>query len=155
MTLDIGDRAPTDPLDNDAGEPSGLADYAGRKLVVFFYPKAMTPGCTTEACAFRDNYEQFNAAGYDIVGVSPDLPAANAAFRERDLLPFKLLSDVDHSVADRLGAWGIKQNYGKEYEGLIRSTFALDEDGSITHAWRNVRAKGHVERVARELLAGQ
>ncbi len=152
MALDVGDPAPPDQLTTDQQGSASLRDHAGRKVVVFFYPKAMTPGCTTEACAFRDNFEQFQRAGYDIVGVSPDPPADNAAFRERDLLPFPLLSDPDHAVAEKLGAWGTKKNYGKEYEGLIRSTFALDEDGVITHAWRNVRAKGHVERVARELL---
>ena len=152
MAVDIGDAAPTDSLRNDIGEPSGLSEYRGSKVVVFFYPKAMTPGCTVEACAFRDNYQQFLDAGYDIVGVSPDEPEANAEFRRRDDLPFRLLSDVDHSVAERLGAWGVKKNYGKEYIGLIRSTFALDESGVVTHAWRNIRAKGHVDRVAEELL---
>ena len=152
MGLDIGDPAPADQLTTDQATPASLRDHAGRKLVVFFYPKAMTPGCTKEACGFRDNYEQFQAAGYDIVGVSPDPPEANARFRERDALPFTLLSDPDHVVAEQLGAWGIKKNYGREYEGLIRSTFVLDEQSSITHAWRNVKATGHVERVARELL---
>lgn len=152
MALDVGDTAPADQLTTDQEGIASLRDHSGRKVVVFFYPKAMTPGCTTEACAFRDNFEQFQRAGYDIVGVSPDPPSDNARFRERDLLPFTLLSDPDHAVAEQLGAWGTKTNYGKEYEGLIRSTFALDEDGVITHAWRNVRAKGHVERVARELL---
>ena len=152
MAVDIGDAAPTDSLRNDIGEPSGLSEYRDSKVVVFFYPKAMTPGCTVEACAFRDNYQQFLDAGYDIVGVSPDEPEANAEFRRRDDLPFRLLSDVDHSVAERLGAWGVKKNYGKEYVGLIRSTFALDESGVVTHAWRNIRAKGHVDRVAEELL---
>jgi peroxiredoxin Q/BCP len=152
--LDVGDPAPDDRLLYDDGSPGSLADHRGTKLVVFFYPKAMTPGCTTEACGFRDDYERFRAAGYEIVGISPDPPADNAAFRARDDLPFRLLSDQDHVVAARLGAWGIKRNYGKEYEGLIRSTFVVDEDGALTHAWRNVKATGHVERVARELLGG-
>ena len=112
MALDIGDRAPTGQLDDDAGQPSALGDYAGRKLVVFFYPKAMTPGCTTEACGFRDNYQQFGEAGYDIVGISPDTPEVNAAFRQHDLLPFRLLSDVEHSIADQFGAWGTKRTMG-------------------------------------------
>ena len=152
MGLEIGDAAPADRLTTDQGEAATLRDHTGRKVVVFFYPKAMTPGCTAEACGFRDNYGQFQEAGFEIVGVSPDPPSDNAAFRQRDDLPFDLLSDPDHSVAGQLGAWGIKKNYGKEYEGLIRSTFVLDESGVITHAWRNVRAKGHVERVAKELL---
>jgi peroxiredoxin Q/BCP len=150
--LEIGDHAPTNELVNDAGESAGFVDYRGSELIVFFYPAAMTPGCTAEACGFRDNFDRFKQAGYDIVGVSPDEPVANAAFREHDALGFRLLSDVDHVVAEQLGAWGMKVNYGREHEGLIRSTFVLDADGVITHAWRNVRAKGHVARVARELL---
>ena len=151
MAIDIGDRVPADQLTSDTGDTRGVAD-PGTGTVLFFYPKAMTPGCTKEACAFRDNYRQFLDAGYDIVGISPDPPERNAAFRERDDLPFALLSDPDHVVAEKMGAWGIKKNYGREYEGLIRSTFTVDETGVITHAWRNVKAAGHVERVARELL---
>jgi len=150
--LEIGDRAPGVGLVYDDGSDGSLLDGLGRKRIVFFYPKAMTPGCTKEACEFRDMSGEFAAAGYDIVGVSPDPPAANARFRERDGLAYRLLSDTDHTVATQLGAWGTKKNYGKEYEGLIRSTFVLDETGAITHAWRNVRATGHVGRVARELL---
>ncbi len=150
--LDIGDRAPGDELAYDDGSVGSLLDSLGRRRVVFFYPKAMTPGCTTEACGFSDRSTEFGAAGYDIVGVSPDAPEANAAFRKRDRLTFPLLSDVEHEVAGQLGAWGTKTNYGKEYQGLIRSTFVLDEEGIIVHAWRNVRAKGHVERVAKTLL---
>ena len=152
MAIDIGDPAPIAELRNDQDDPVTFSDYAGQNLIVFFYPKAMTPGCTTEACGFRDNYQQFCDAGFDIVGVSPDQPAANAAFRARDHLPFRLLSDVDHVVADQFGSWGLKKNYGREYEGLIRSTFVMDARGVVTHTWRNVRAKGHVERVARALL---
>jgi len=126
-------------------------DFAGRRLVVFFYPKAMTPGCTGEACDFRDRYEAFDAAGYAIVGISPDPPPANAAFAQRYGLRFPLLSDPDHEVASRYGAWGTKTNYGREFEGLIRSTFVLGPDGGLEHEWRNVRAKGHVARVARDL----
>ena len=107
--LEIGDHAPTNELVNDAGEPAGFVDYRGSKLIVFFYPAAMTPGCTAQACGFRDNFDQFKQAGYDIVGVSPDEPEANAAFREHDALGFRLLSDVDHVVAEQLGAWGMKK----------------------------------------------
>jgi thioredoxin-dependent peroxiredoxin len=120
--------------------------------VVFFYPRAMTPGCTTEACDFRDNYSAFEKAGYQVIGVSPDPPHRNAKFREKEGLTFDLLSDEDHSLADDLGAWGEKTNYGKTSMGLIRSTFVFDSEGEMTREYRNVRAKGHVARVAADLL---
>lgn len=128
------------------------SDFAGRRLIVFFYPKAMTPGCTTEACDFRDSYDDLLAAGYDIVGVSPDPPEANAKFKEKEGLPFPLLSDADHRLAEELGAWGKKKNYGKEYEGIIRSTFVLGPSGEIEHEYRNVKATGHVARLRQDLL---
>lgn len=128
------------------------SDFAGRRLIVFFYPKAMTPGCTTEACDFRDSYDELLAAGYDIVGVSPDPPEANAKFKEKEGLPFPLLSDEDHRLAEELGAWGKKKNYGKEYEGIIRSTFVLGPSGEIEHEYRNVKATGHVARLRQDLL---
>lgn len=127
-------------------------DFAGRKYVMFFYPKAMTPGCTAESCDFRDSYSEFVDAGYDIVGVSPDRPSLNRKFKEKEGLNFDLLSDEDHSLAESLGAWGEKKNYGKVYEGLIRSTFVIGEDGSVEKAYRNVRAKGHVARVKADLV---
>lgn len=126
-------------------------DLAGQRTIVFFYPKAMTPGCTTEACDFRDRYDQFTDAGYAVIGISPDPPEANAEFARQHGLSFPLLSDPDHAVATRFGAWGTKKNYGREYEGLIRSTFVLGPGGSVEHEWRNVRATGHVARVARDL----
>ncbi len=137
-----------------------LTDHEGNELrlhdhlpaVIFFYPKAMTPGCTAEACDFRDRLEPLTEAGYSVFGASPDAPARNAAFVEKERLTYPLLSDEDHSLASELGAWGIKKNYGKEYEGLIRSTFVIEEDGTISHAFRNVRAKGHAERVVKTLL---
>lgn len=138
-------------LADQHGDAVSSEDFAGRRLVVFFYPKAMTPGCTGEACDFRDRYEAFDAAGYAIVGISPDPPPANAAFAQRYGLKFPLLSDPDHEVASRYGAWGTKKNYGREFEGLIRSTFVLGPDGGLEHEWRNVRAEGHVARVARDL----
>lgn len=138
-------------LNDQRGDTVSSADYAGRRLVIFFYPKAMTPGCTGEACDFRDRYDAFDEAGYAVVGVSPDPPQANAEFAEHNDLGFPLLSDPDHEVASRYGAWGTKTNYGREYQGLIRSTFVLGPDGALEHEWRNVRAKGHVARVAREL----
>lgn len=139
-------------LTDHEGEPVSSDRYAGKKLIMFFYPKAMTPGCTTEACDFRDNYDDLLAAGYEVVGVSPDPPNANARFREKEGLPFPLLSDHDHGLAEQLGAWGTKKAYGKETEGLIRSTFVLDGEGNIEREYRNVKATGHVERLKKDLL---
>lgn len=139
-------------LVNQDGEPVSGSDFAGGKYVMFFYPRAMTPGCTTESCDFRDSYGEFADAGYSIVGVSPDPPSRNKKFREKEGLNFDLLSDEDHVLAESLGAWGEKKNYGKAYEGLIRSTFVVDENGKVVEAYRNVRAKGHVDRVKADLL---
>ena len=139
-------------LRNQDGESVSSDDFAGRRLVMFFYPAAMTPGCTLESCEFRDSYTEFTAAGYDIVGVSPDPPARNAKFREKEGLNFDLLSDEDHSLAEELGAWGEKKLYGKTSEGLIRSTFVLGPDGAVEKAYRNIKATGHVARVKEDLL---
>ena len=139
-------------LQNQDGESVTSADFQGKKYVMFFYPKAMTPGCTTESCDFRDNYSEFAEAGYEIVGVSPDPPDRNKKFKEKEGLNFDLLSDEDHQLAESLGAWGEKKLYGKVSEGLIRSTFVVDEDGNLAEAYRNVRAKGHVDRVKADLL---
>lgn len=139
-------------LSNQAGDQVSSNDFAGRKYVMFFYPRAMTPGCTTESCDFRDAYAEFRDAGYEVVGVSPDPPSRNAAFREKERLSFDLLSDEDHSLAESLGAWGEKKMYGKTSEGLIRSTFVIDEGGQVEKAYRNVRATGHVDRVKADLL---
>jgi peroxiredoxin Q/BCP len=138
-------------LPDQHGTPVSTTDYADQRLIVFFYPKAMTPGCTAEACDFRDRYERLLNAGYAVVGISPDPPAANARFAAEHDLKFPLLSDVDHEVAMRYGAWGTRKNYGREYEGIIRSTFLLGPDGQVEREWRNVKAKGHVERIAKEL----
>lgn len=152
--IDAGDAAPAFTLASDDGRTVSLSDYDGDRLIVFFYPAAMTPGCTTEACDFRDTHDDLLAAGYRILGVSPDEPERNARFRERDRLPYPLLSDPDHSVASAYGAWGTKKNYGREYEGLIRSTFVIGPDGTVEGAYRNVRATGHVARLTRDLLGG-
>jgi len=151
MTIEIGDRAPAFTLLDDRGEKTSLADFAGRGLVLYFYPKAFTPGCTTEACDFRDSHERFAAAGYAIAGVSPDSPATLARFRDEYHLPFRLLSDPDHAVAEAYGAWGTKKNYGREYEGLIRSTFVIGADGTVERVFGNVKAKGHAERLGADL----
>lgn len=126
-------------------------DFAGRKLVIYFYPKAFTPGCTTESCDFRDRHEFLSAQGYDIVGVSPDKPDYLEKFRNAYDLPFDLLSDPDHDMAEAFGAYGPKKNYGREYMGIIRSTFLVDDQGVIEEALYNVQAKGHAERIAKTI----
>ena len=138
-------------LPDQDGNPVSSADYHGRRLIVFFYPAAMTPGCTAEACDFRDNYSSLQAAGYDLVGISPDPPARNKKFQEKEGLPFPLLSDQEHKVAEKFGAWGPKMLYGKESVGLIRSTFILDPNGELEREFRNVKAKGHVARLTVEV----
>jgi peroxiredoxin Q/BCP len=148
MKLTAGDAAPFFSRLDHTGNEVTLDDYAGHRLVVFFYPKAFTPGCTTEACDFRDRHDAFYAAGYEILGVSPDAVAKLEEFRTEYELPFSLLSDEDHAMAEAYGAWGIKKNYGKEYEGLIRSTIVIDAAGLVDHAFYNVRAAGHAERVS-------
>jgi peroxiredoxin Q/BCP len=147
MTPSEGDRMPGFELTDDGGRPVESSDLVGSPLVLYFYPRAFTPGCTTEACDFRDRHEAFIAAGFRVFGISPDRVEDLARFRSEHQLPFPLLSDPDHAVAEAFGAWGTKKQYGREYEGMIRSTFVIDADGIIAKAWRNVRAKGHVDRV--------
>jgi len=152
MKLEPGDKAPSFARPNEEGTVLTAEDFAGTGLVVYFYPKAFTPGCTGESCDFRDNHKRFAAGGYQVIGVSPDPVDRLAEFRDEYDLPFPLLSDEDHEMAEAFGAWGIKKNYGREYEGIIRSTFVIDADGTIEHAWYNVRAKAHVSRVSSALL---
>jgi len=139
-------------LRNQDGDFVSSDDFAGRRLVMFFYPAAMTPGCTLESCDFRDSYDEFSEAGYEVVGVSPDSPARNAKFKEKEGLNFDLLSDEDKELATSLGAWGEKISYGKRLQGLIRSTFVIGPDGELEKAYRNVKATGHVARVKEDLL---
>ena len=146
--LQPGDTAPGFSASDQTGATRSLTDYTGRKLVLYFYPKAFTPGCTTESCDFRDRWEHFKAQGFDILGVSPDTPDRLAAFKAEYELPFDLLSDPDHDIATSYGAYGEKKNYGKTYLGIIRSTIIIDDDGTVTDAFYNVRAKGHAERIA-------
>jgi peroxiredoxin Q/BCP len=147
-------QAPTFVLSDETGKQVASKDLTGSSVVVFFYPAAMTPGCTKEACDFRDNHQVLLDAGYRVVGISPDLPERNARFRELEGLPFPLLSDPTHEVAAAFGAWGTKKNYGREYEGLIRSTFVIGPNGDIAREYRNVKATGHVARLVKDLLGG-
>ncbi|MFT3662930.1 MAG: thioredoxin-dependent thiol peroxidase [Gordonia sp. (in: high G+C Gram-positive bacteria)] len=149
--LEVGDIAPAFTLDDANGEPVSLADYAGRKVLVYFYPAAMTPGCTKQACDFRDNLAELNDAGVDVIGISPDKPAKLTKFVERDELTFPLLSDPDKEVMQAYGAFGEKKLYGKVVTGVIRSTFLVDESGRIAAALYNVRATGHVAKIRRDL----
>ena len=149
--LDPGATAPTWTLTSDGGEPVRLSDYAGRHLVIFFYPAAMTPGCTTEACDFRDSLEPLRAAGYDIVGVSPDKPEKLATFVAKESLTYPLLSDPDRSVLEAYGAYGEKKLYGKTTVGVIRSTVVVAPDGTVELAKYNVKATGHVAALRKAL----
>ena len=149
--LDPGTKAPSFTLEDYTGQQYSLADYAGHKVILYFYPKASTPGCTKEACDFRDNLASLKSLGYIVLGVSPDKPAALEKFTAKESLTFPLLSDADHAVALAYGAWGEKKNYGKVYEGLIRSTFVINEQGIIELAQYNVRATGHVAKLRRDL----
>ena len=150
--VEIGDQAPAFELTDDTGSVVALDGFRGRQLIVYFYPKAMTPGCTTEACDFRDHSDRLQEAGYAVVGISPDPVARLAKFKEKERLTFPLLADEDHEVAEAYGAWGTKKNYGREYQGIIRSTFVIGPAGTIERVYRNVRAKGHVDRLIGDLL---
>ncbi len=153
--LKEGDKAPEFCLKgiDEKGEEKEfcLKDFRGEKLILYFYPKDDTPGCTTEACDFRDNLSQLNSLGIRVVGVSPDSTNSHRKFKEKYNLNFTLLSDPDHSVASAYGAYGEKKMYGKTKMGIIRSTFLIDEEGRLQKAWYNVKAKGHVEKILKEL----
>jgi peroxiredoxin Q/BCP len=149
--LQPGDTAPAFTLTSDTGETVSLGDLAGRKVIVYFYPAAMTPGCTKQACDFTDSLDSLKAQGYEVVGISPDKPEKLAKFRERDSLTITLLSDPDKSVLTAWGAFGEKKLYGKVVEGVIRSTFVVDEGGKIEYAAYNVKATGHVAKLRKDL----
>ncbi|HSU73694.1 MAG TPA: thioredoxin-dependent thiol peroxidase [Terrabacter sp.] len=149
--LEPGEEAPAFSLPDDTGETVSLSDFAGRRVIVYFYPAAMTPGCTKQACDFSESLESLKRDGYDVVGISKDKPAKLAKFRERDQLTIPLLSDEDLAVHTAYGAWGEKKLYGKTVEGVIRSTFVVDEEGKVAHAFYNVKATGHVAKLRRDL----
>ena len=152
--LEPGAKAPAFTLRDDQERTVRLADFAGTSLILFAYPAAMTPGCTTEACDFRDSLTVLQAQGYAVAGISPDQPAALAAFRDRDHLTYPLLSDPTHAVLEKYGAWGEKQLYGRTVTGVIRSTFVIGATGRIEHAFYNVKATGHVAKLRRDLKLG-
>jgi peroxiredoxin Q/BCP len=149
--LATGDTAPDFTLPDADGNTVRLADFRGRNVVVYFYPAASTPGCTKQACDFRDNLAELNDAGFAVVGISPDQPAKLARFRDNEKLTFPLLADPDRTVLDAYGAYGEKLLYGKKVTGVIRSTFVVDPQGKISQALYNVKATGHVDKLRRDL----
>lgn len=151
VRLAPGDRAPAFTLKDDEGNTVRLSDLKGQKVIVYFYPAAMTPGCTTQACDFTAAMTDFTTAGYTVLGISPDSPEKLAKFRHEGALNFPLLSDPSKATMEKYGAFGEKQLYGKTVVGVIRSTFVIDEKGRIEQAQYNVKAKGHVAKLAREL----
>ncbi|KQM40185.1 MULTISPECIES: thioredoxin-dependent thiol peroxidase [Microbacterium] len=149
--LEKGDIAPDFTLIDQDEHPVSLGDFRGRRVILYFYPAAQTPGCTTQACDFRDSLASLQGAGYTVLGISRDTPEKLRAFRDSDGLTFPLLSDADHAVHEAYGAWGEKQNYGKTVTGVLRSTFVVDEEGKIVEAMYNVKATGHVARLRKTL----
>ncbi|MCF4007438.1 peroxiredoxin [Corynebacterium uropygiale] len=151
--LEPSDQAPDFSLPDESGTPRSLEELLREhgRLVVYFYPRANTPGCTTEACDFRDNLSQLADMGVAVVGISPDTPDKLASFKDRYDLPFPLLSDPEHTTLSAYGAWGEKKNYGRVTEGVIRSTVVLNDDGTVALARYNVKATGHVARILRDL----
>ncbi|MBU0929329.1 MAG: thioredoxin-dependent thiol peroxidase [Spirochaetes bacterium] len=146
-----GSLAPDFTLQDDEGKPVSLSSYRGKTVVVYFYPKDDTPGCTKEACGFRDAYDLFLAKGAVVIGVSPDKPASHGRFRAKHGLPFVLLADPEHSVLEAYGAWGEKSMYGKKYMGVVRSTVVVAPDGSVLKAFPKVSPEGHAAEILAEL----
>ncbi|MFI6649856.1 thioredoxin-dependent thiol peroxidase [Streptomyces sp. NPDC050529] len=149
--LKTGDTAPAFTLPDADGNDVSLADHKGRKVIVYFYPRALTPGCTKQACDFTDNLDLLTAAGYDVIGVSPDKPEKLAKFRDEENLKVTLVGDPAKETLEAYGAFGEKKNYGKTVMGVIRSTIVVDENGKVEHAFYNVRATGHVAKIIKDL----
>ena len=149
--LSAGDKAPDFTLPDPDGTPVTLSSFAGKNVVVYFYPAASTPGCTTQACDFRDNIASLRSAGYEVLGISPDSQDKQKRFRDEEHVPYPLLCDPSHEVLEAYGAWGEKNNYGKTVIGVIRSTFVIDEKGEIEKAMYGVKATGHVAKLRRDL----
>lgn len=149
--VEEGEMAPDFSLVADDGKKVTLSGLRGKKVVLYFYPKDDTPGCTTEACSFRDNLSMLQSRGAVVLGVSPQDEASHTKFKEKYSLTFPLLVDLDHAVASEYGAWGMKKNYGKEYEGILRTTFVIDEQGKVKKVFRNVKTEGHALQVLEAL----
>lgn len=144
-------KAPDFVLNDETGKPRKLSDFLGKPVLLYFYPKDDTPGCTTEACNFRDNYSAFQSAGVTILGISPDTPKSHTNFKEKFNLPFTLLADPDHKICELYGVWGRKKLYGKEYDGVFRTTFLISADGNIKKVFENVKPAEHSSQVLAEL----
>lgn len=151
IELKIGDQAPEFKGIDQNGNPISSADFAGKKLVLFFYPKASTPGCTAESCNFRDHYSEWKAKGYEIVGVSADSVKRQKAFAEKNEFPYPLIADEEKKVIQAFGAWGPKKLYGREYEGIFRYTFVMDENGVIVHIIKKVKTKEATQQLFEDL----
>jgi len=147
MTAIIGEKAPNFTLPSNEGKEISLSDYIGKNIVLYFYPKDMTPGCTTEACDFRDSYQMFEEEDTVVLGVSPDPISRHEKFIEKHGLPFLLLSDEKQEAAQKYDVWKLKKNFGKEYMGIERSTFVINKEGMLVKEWRKVKVKGHIEEV--------
>ena len=146
-TLEVGDQVPEFTAKDQDGHDISLSDYQGKKLVVFFYPKANTPGCTAEACNLRDNYAELQASGYELLGVSADSQKKQANFRDKFEFPFPLLADEDHNVINTFGVWGLKKFMGREYDGIHRKTFIIDEQGVVSRVIDKVKTKDHAAQI--------
>jgi len=145
--LDVGDKAPAFTLEDQSGKTVKLSDFKGKTVVLYFYPKDDTPGCTREACAFRDEQSALKKAGAVVLGVSPDSGASHAKFAGKYKLSFPLLADTDHAVSEKYGAWGEKSLYGRKFMGITRSTFLIDASGKVARVWPKVKVDGHVDQV--------
>lgn len=145
------ESAPEFLLEDQSGKTTQLKDFSGKPLVLYFYPKDDTPGCTTEACNFRDDYSAFVDKGVQIVGISPDSIKSHQKFQTKYDLPFPLLSDPDHKVAELYGAWGLKKMYGREYEGILRTTFLIDKNGKVAKVFEGVKPADHSQEVLKEV----
>ncbi|MGE6858312.1 thioredoxin-dependent thiol peroxidase [Bacillus sp. FSL K6-2841] len=153
MTIEVGQQVPEIELTSDNGEKIKLSDFKGKHIVLYFYPKDMTPGCTTEACDFRDRHQSFSELDAVIIGVSPDSQDKHQKFKEKHDLPFLLLVDDEQKLSEAFGVWKLKKNFGKEYMGIERSTFLINKEGTLVKEWRKVKVKDHVEEALEELKA--
>ncbi|HEY0606374.1 MAG TPA: thioredoxin-dependent thiol peroxidase [Herpetosiphonaceae bacterium] len=149
--LNIGDQAPDFTLKNDAGEDVSLSSLRGKPVILYWYPRDDTPGCTVEACSFRDAYAEFQQAGAVVLGVSTDTTRSHQKFKTKFSLPFPLLSDPDHQVAEQYGVWGLKKFMGREFEGINRITYLIDENGIVKQVWPKVKPEGHADEILQAL----
>lgn len=152
MVLEKGEKAPSFELFDSEGDLHKLSDYSGKTIVVYFYPRDDTPGCTKEACSFRDNYQTFKEAGIEVLGISPDTVKSHKKFSKKYQLPFTLLADPDHKVCEAYGVWALKKMYGREYEGVYRTTYIIGPEGEIKRVFENVKPTDHSQEVLEEVL---